>query len=122
MTLFERTCHAGTFFNRRKRGGDASLNDSRPFGIFDSNKSAIPVFDAKSESFYTTPNSALVGEPSLCAARRGGFVGQCENIGNDRGFVVANNFESEYRHPVKPMFWEWISGCTPQHEFTKPIG
>lgn len=104
MALFERTGHAGTFFYRCKRGGDASLNYSRTFGIFDSNKSAIAIFDAKSESFYTTPNRALVGEPSLCAARRGGFIGQCENVGNDRGFVVANNFESEYRHPVKPMF------------------
>ncbi|HTV34560.1 MAG TPA: hypothetical protein VME69_15970 [Methylocella sp.] len=101
---FERAGPARTFFNRCKRGGDASPKDGRTFGIFDSNKSAILVFDAKSENFYTAPNRALVGKPSLCAARHGGFVGQCEKVRNNSGFVVANNLEREYWHPVSLMF------------------
>jgi hypothetical protein len=86
------------------------VHDGRALGIFDSNKRAVPVFDAKSQSFCTAPNRSFIGQPSFRAAPNCSFIGQPQNVSNGWCFAVPNNFEREYRHPTLPIFRKWFSG------------
>ena len=55
-------------FQSRRAQWYAGSNDGRGLGIFDSNKRADRVFDAKSQSFCTAPDRSFIGKPSFCAA------------------------------------------------------
>jgi hypothetical protein len=85
-------------------------NDGRALGIFDPNKRAVPVFDAKSQSSCTAPNRSFTGQPSFCTTPIHSFIGQPQNVSNDWCFAVPNNFEREHRHPTSPIFRKWSSG------------